>query len=102
MLASPVSALPEGRALPGGCWYEPKFDGYRALVIVDGGLDGGVDGGVDRGVARVQSRRGADLSSAFPEIAAAAAASAQLPAGTVLDGELLIWAGNSRDCCTNW
>jgi ATP-dependent DNA ligase len=83
MLAAAVSALPEGRALPGGCWYEPKFDGYRALLLVDWG------------VARVQSRRGADLSKAFPEVAAAA--TAQLPADTVLDGELLIWTGTIPD-----
>ena len=37
----------------------------------------------------LRSRRGTDLTAAFPEIAAAA--DADLPADTVLDGELVIW-----------
>jgi ATP-dependent DNA ligase len=77
MLAAPARVLPTGAALPGGCWYEPKFDGYRAIVFVD------------KCGARVQSRRGHDITAAFPDIAGAAAA--QLPSGTVLDGELLVW-----------
>jgi ATP-dependent DNA ligase len=77
MLAAPARTLPTGSALPGGCWYEPKFDGYRAVLFVD-----------KRG-ARVQSRRGHDITDAFPDIARAAAA--QLPPGTVIDGELLMW-----------
>jgi ATP-dependent DNA ligase len=53
MLAAPIAALPKGAALRGGCWYEPKFDGYRALVFAS-----------DKG-ARVQSRRGHDITAAF-------------------------------------
>jgi ATP-dependent DNA ligase len=83
MLAAPAADLPMASALPGGCWYEPKFDGYRALVFVDSGG------------ARVQSRRGYDITTAFPDIAAAAAA--QLPSGSVIDGELLVWREGSPD-----
>lgn len=77
VLARPVSALPEPTALAGGCVYEPKFDGYRALLFV------GDDG------CRVQSRRGHDISGAFDDVAASA--TDQLPSGLVLDGELVVW-----------
>jgi ATP-dependent DNA ligase len=82
MLARLVDELPATGSLPGGCLFEPKWDGFRALVHV-------LDTGDRTTVARVQSRRAVDLTSAFPDIADAAAA--QLPPGTVLDGELVIW-----------
>src|SRR4051794_25307335 len=81
MLARAVEELPLVGALRGGCLYEPKWDGYRALVRVD------ADG------ARVRSRRGVDLTTAFGDVAAAAAR--QLSPGTVLDGELVVWDGDS-------
>lgn len=77
MLARPVEALPDRGALPGGCAYEPKLDGYRALLFVN--QDG----------CRVQSRRGHDISDAFDDVAEAA--SNLLPPGLVLDGELVVW-----------
>ena len=74
-----------GSALtPRGCTSEPKWDGYRALLGVDG-----------RGRGRVRSRRGVDLTAAFPDIAAPAAA--QLARGTILDGELVVWDGQRLD-----
>lgn len=83
MLARHVTSMPEPGALPGGCVFEPKFDGYRALLFVD-----------DDG-CRVQSRRGHDITDAFRDVADAAAA--HLPAGLVLDGELVVWAGSGLD-----
>lgn len=83
MLARSAERLPVGRALRGGVVYEPKWDGYRALVFV-----------TDTGV-RIQSRRGADLTRAFPDVAGAARR--QLPAGVVLDGELVVWGHNGLD-----
>jgi len=83
MLAKPVDRLPSSEALAGGCVYEPKFDGYRALLFVD-----------DVG-CRVQSRRGHDISLSFPDLAEAAAE--QLPEGVVLDGELVIWGDGELD-----
>jgi ATP-dependent DNA ligase len=77
MLAKPVEQLPPANALPGGCLYEPKWDGYRALIRVD------------EDDARIRSRHGVDLTPAFPDIATAAAQ--QLHPGTLLDGELVIW-----------
>jgi len=85
MLAAPVDRLPQPGVCRGGCAYEPKFDGYRALVFVQDAdaLGGGGGGGVV-----VQSRRGADITSSFPDIADAAGE--QLPVGTVVDGELVV------------
>lgn len=45
--------------------------------------------------ARIQSRRGADLARAFPDVAAAARR--QLPVGVVLDGELVVWGRDGMD-----
>jgi ATP-dependent DNA ligase len=97
MLAAPTAVFSTGKALR-GAWFEPKWDGYRAMVSTtataraDGGVDGreGGGGGV---VAHVWSRRGVDITRAFPDVADAAAEF--LPPGYVLDGELLIW-GDGR------
>jgi ATP-dependent DNA ligase len=82
-LAKPVRTIPAASALSGGCLYEPKWDGYRLVVV--------------RGAAstRVWSKQGRDLSDRFPDIVAAARA--QVPAGTVLDGEVVIWNGSRLD-----
>jgi ATP-dependent DNA ligase len=67
-LARSRTSLPEGD----GWAYEPKFDGFRALVFADG----------DEVV--VKSRNGKPLDRYFPEVVAA------LPAGRyVLDGEIV-------------
>ncbi|HEX2805660.1 MAG TPA: ATP-dependent DNA ligase [Kineosporiaceae bacterium] len=86
-LARSVEVLPGGRSLPGGCLYEPKWDGFRAVLHMHR-----VEG---RTVCRVQSRHGADLTGAFPDIVAAA--EAQVPPGTVVDGEVVIWGGERLD-----
>lgn len=69
-LARAVAEVPG----PAGEWaYEPKYDGWRA-VVADGVL---------------HSRRGADLRDRFPEIVAAAAGFG----AAVLDGELVALRG---------
>ncbi|MFF0095293.1 hypothetical protein ACFYSF_35925 [Streptomyces canus] len=68
----------DGPALPAGWAAEPKWDGYRAQLAVYAG-----------GRALLRSRRGTDMAPAFPEIRAAALA--QLPEDTGLDGELVVW-----------
>lgn len=88
MLAKPVKDLPGSDLLPGGCVYEPKWDGYRALLFVGTADDGAP-------AVRLQSRRGGDYTTAFPDIAAAAVV--QVPMGTVLDGELLVWGDGRLD-----
>ena len=65
-LARPRAALPEGD----GWAYEPKWDGFRAIVFVDGDE------------TYVQSRNGKPLSRYFPELA--------FPSGRyVVDGEIV-------------
>lgn len=83
MLAKPVRAMPAANALPGGCRYEPKWDGYR-LVVVRGARS-----------TRLWSKQGRDLTDRFQDVATAAIA--QLPPGTVVDGEVVIWNGDRLD-----
>lgn len=80
VLARAVESIDETTSLPGGTSWEPKWDGYRILAAVD----------ADRGPT-LWSRRGTDLTAAFPDVAAAVAE--QVPEGTVLDGEVVVWAG---------
>ncbi|MFG3206445.1 ATP-dependent DNA ligase [Streptomyces sp. NPDC048192] len=56
----------------------PKWDGYRVQLAVHVG-----------GQVLLRSRQGTDMTGSFPEIRAAALA--QLPADTGLDGELVVW-----------
>ena len=82
-LAKPVRLIPPPSALPGGCLYEPKWDGYRLVVVRTGSS------------TRVWSKQGRDLTDRFPDVVAAAVA--QIPAGTVVDGEVVIWNGSRLD-----
>ncbi len=72
MLAKLTPRLPEGD----GWLYEPKWDGFRALVFRDGGS------------VYLQSRECKPLDRYFPELAAPLLAS--LPERCVLDGEIVI------------
>ncbi|MCZ7458003.1 ATP-dependent DNA ligase [Streptomyces sp. WMMC940] len=77
-LAEPVATLPRGEGLA----YEPKFDGHRMLIFK-------IDG-----TAVLQARSGRIVTTAFPDLAAAALA---LPDDTVLDGEVVVWSGGRID-----
>jgi ATP-dependent DNA ligase len=79
MLAKRVDALPQGD----GWVFEPKWDGFRALVFREGRE------------LFLQSRDGKPLLRYFPELAAPLRA--QLPRRCVLDGEVVIAAGESLD-----
>jgi ATP-dependent DNA ligase len=61
--------LRSGRLPTGDYAYEPKWDGFRALVSRNGHL-------------RVKSRRGCDMTTLLPELA-------NLPDGLAVDGELV-------------
>ena len=78
MLAESAS---EPRSKP-GWWYEPKLDGYRVIAFIDGPR------------VRLQSRRGLDLTTFFPEIVADL--SAQAVDQMVLDGEIVALAADGR------
>ena len=79
MLAASAEALPAGD----GWLYEPKWDGFRAVVF--------------RGAADVfiQSRDLRPLDRYFPELHEACLA--QVPAGCVLDGEIVIVTAHGLD-----
>ncbi|WP_254716471.1 ATP-dependent DNA ligase [Actinomadura sp. WMMB 499] len=83
MLAAAVERLPAPGACPGGCRYEPKFDGFRAIAIVD-----------EAGAVLLASRRGIRFNEAFPEVVAAVAE--LVPSATVLDGEIVRWGADGR------
>lgn len=70
MLAKPVGAIPRGRFS-----YEPKWDGFRAIVFRDAGE------------VEIGSRNERPMTRYFPEIEAAAAS---LPRRCVVDGEIVI------------
>ncbi|MFJ8014130.1 ATP-dependent DNA ligase [Streptomyces sp. NPDC096339] len=77
-LAAAVRTLPRGAGLA----YEPKFDGHRLLVLRT------------EDAVTLQARSGRIVTSAFPDLAAAAR---RLPAGTILDGEVVVWHEGRTD-----
>jgi bifunctional non-homologous end joining protein LigD len=78
MLASSA----RGRHLEGAWRYEPKLDGWRAMVRCDGAVT-------------VRTRNGHDITSAVPELAARP--SAFDGRQVLLDGELVAGAGRPED-----
>lgn len=76
MLAKAVAAVPDTEGLS----FEPKWDGFRAIVAVS------PDGSVEIG-----SRGSKPLTRYFPELVAEVGA--QLPPGTVVDGEIVVRMG---------
>ena len=83
MTARPVPGLPDEDRGDRYC-FEPKLDGWRCLAFHQ------VSGRVE-----LQSRQQRSLTASFPEIVAAVAG--QVPAGTVLDGELVMYRGGRCD-----
>ena len=79
MLAKAVEGVPEPDRVPGGLVYEPKWDGFRALIYFDG----------ER--VEIGSRGSKMLTRYFPEVTDALAR--LLPGRCVLDGELVIRSG---------
>src|SRR5438552_13863291 len=79
MLAKRVDNLPAA-----GTWiFEPKWDGFRALVFRDGDE------------IFIQSRDGKPLNRYFPELLAPLRS--QMPAQCVLDGEIVIATNTGLD-----
>ncbi|QBI22147.1 ATP-dependent DNA ligase [Egibacter rhizosphaerae] len=84
-----------------GWAYEPKWDGFRALAwagrIDDVPSDPGAErahAGTADGAARLDSRSQRPLRRYFPELDAGLA---QLPPGTVVDGEVIVTIGGGLD-----
>ncbi|WP_127128027.1 ATP-dependent DNA ligase [Georgenia sp. SYP-B2076] len=78
MLAKSVKDVPTGDYL-----YEPKWDGFRAIIFRDGDE------------VEIGSRNERPLTRYFPEVAQAARA--QLPPRCVVDGEIVIVTGDRLD-----
>jgi ATP-dependent DNA ligase len=72
-----IDTLPEHDSCPGGCVYEPKWDGWRALLFCT------------REGVHLQSRTGRSLGQYFGDVVRLARGSIQ--PGAVLDGELIVW-----------
>jgi ATP-dependent DNA ligase len=70
MLARPASAIPPGE------FYEPKWDGFRAIVFRDGAE------------VEIGSRKERPMTRYFPDVVAAVRRS--FPARAVIDGEIVI------------
>lgn len=81
-LTRSVRVLPGADALPGGCVYEPRWDGCRGLITRTGTS------------VHVWSRHGKDVTGRFSDVAEAAAG--QLPDGCVVDGELVVRDGDGN------
>ena len=81
--ARAVEAIPGPGALPGGCQYEPKWDGWRAQIVLA------------RGSVRVWSRQNKDLTRWFPELLGPL--TEQVHEDCVFDGEIVIWRNDRLD-----
>lgn len=79
MLAKAVADIPDPDATPGGLCFEPKWDGFRALVSWDGDA------------VEIGSRGAKPLTRYFPELVDALAR--VLPEPCLLDGEIVIADG---------
>ena len=89
MLAKLVAEVPDGDAVEGGLSFEPKWDGFRAIVAVD------AEGDVEIG-----SRGAKPLTRYFPELVAEFAA--QLPPGTLVDGEVIVRVPSGKGERLDW
>jgi ATP-dependent DNA ligase len=79
MLASAVDEVPASDAIDGGYRYEPKWDGFRAIVFADGDD------------IEIGSRGSKTLTRYFPELVAVIRE--QLREPCVLDGEIVVRTG---------
>ncbi|MBF4561526.1 ATP-dependent DNA ligase [Microbacterium sp. VKM Ac-2870] len=82
MLAKAVAAVPDPDRTLGGLSFEPKWDGFRALIAWDGTT------------LEIGSRGAKPLTRYFPELVAACAE--LLPEPCLLDGEIIV-ALDARD-----
>lgn len=82
-LAKAVERMPGHSAQPGGCVFEPKWNGFKAQLVRDG----------ER--TAFYSRQGKDLTRYFPDFWATTADA--VPSGVVADGELVGWLGERLD-----
>jgi ATP-dependent DNA ligase len=92
MLAKAVPAVPESDSVTGGLSYEPKWDGFRAIVYAEG------DGAVES--VEIGSRGSKMLTRYFPELVEAFRR--LLPGPCVLDGEIVVPTGPAGAQRLDW
>ena len=79
----PMHAQPGDKVFNSPDWmWEPKLDGYRVVALIDGDL------------VTLRSRRGLDLTAAFPKLTAELAR--QSPGAMALDGEIVCFDANGK------
>ena len=88
MLAKAVTAVPEPDSVDGGLSFEPKWDGFRAIVYFDGDT------------VEIGSRGSKMLTRYFPELTDAFAR--LLPGACVLDGEIVVPTGEPGNQRLDW
>ncbi|MET4581074.1 ATP-dependent DNA ligase [Conyzicola nivalis] len=88
MLAKAVDAVPESDSVEGGLAYEPKWDGFRAIVTFDGST------------VEIGSRGAKPLTRYFPELTDAFARLLTSPC--VLDGEIVLRSGEPGNERLDW
>jgi ATP-dependent DNA ligase len=88
MLAKAVDAVPEPQSVEGGLSYEPKWDGFRAIVYFDGET------------CQIGSRGSKMLTRYFPELVSTFVE--QLAEPCVLDGEIVVRTGEPGHERLDW
>ncbi|HYO86850.1 MAG TPA: ATP-dependent DNA ligase [Dermatophilaceae bacterium] len=88
MLAKSVPTIPEPDSVAGGLCYEPKWDGFRCIVLRDGDD------------VELASRGSRPLTRYFPEVADAARRF--LPARCAVDTEIVVRSGPPGAQRLNW
>ena len=88
MLAKAVASVPAPDSVEGGLSYEPKWDGFRGIVYFDG-----TDVELGSRGAKLLTRYFPDLVEQFR---------AQLPGPCVLDGEIVVRAGDAGAEHLDW
>jgi len=93
MLAKAVPKVPEADSVDGGLSYEPKWDGFRAIVYAEG--SGSTVESIEIG-----SRGSKMLTRYFPELVDAF--TRLLPGPCVLDGEIVVPTGDPGSQRLDW
>lgn len=88
MLAKSVPAVPDAAKTAGGLLYEPKWDGFRALI------------GWDGSEVEIGSRGSKPLTRYFPELVDAI--SRLVPEPSLLDGEIVVADGEPGSQRLQW
>lgn len=88
MLAKAVPGIPAQDAVPGGYLYEPKWDGFRCIVVRDSDE------------VELVSRGSKPLTRYFPEVVALVRQ--HLPKGFMGDAELIVRAGEMGQQHLDW